>query len=448
MATAQAGKARPKLTAQQWLIVGTATIGFMFAIYMYLMLPLIIGPAAGELLGVAPGSPDVNRWVGRMFAVPALCGGIFGLLGGYLIDRLGRRAVLVGSIALYGLSAFASGFVTSMPWLLVWRCGVFVGVSVEFIAAITWLAELFPDHKQREAVIGYTQTAQSFGGLLVAIVYGMAVTFASQLPSTVGGGHEAWRYTMMTGLIPVILVIIVVRFLPESPVWQQKKRAGTLKRPSVVELFRPAFRRTTICTTIMMACAFGAASGAIQQMPRIIPGLPELEGAVRAAQQQTVSVVSGYQEVGGILGRFLLAFLAVRIVSRRGLLRLFQVPGLILLPLVFVFPATQSLTLAKWGIFLVALTTISQFSFWGNYLPRVYPTYLRGTGEGFAANVGGRMLGNSMALVTTSLVASMPGATPATQLAYAAALVGGTLYTISFVTSFWLPDPQQEALPE
>jgi MFS family permease len=447
MSTAVADRPRTKLTGRQWLICGTAALAFVFAVYMYLMLPLIVGPAAGELLGAAPGSVALNRWVGTMFWIPAVCGGVFGLLGGYLIDRLGRRTVLVGSILLYGLSSFASGFVTSMEWLLVLRCGVFVGVAVEFVAAVTWLAELFPDAKQREAAIGYTQAAQSFGGLMVAAVYGSFVTFAHNLPR-VHGTQEAWRYTMMTGLVPVILILLVLPLLPESPVWQEKKRAGTLKRPNVVELFRPAFRRTTICTTIMMACAFGAASGAIQQMPRIVPGLPELQGVARTTQQQIVSVVSSYQEIGGLVGRFLLAFLASRIISRRSLLWVFQVPGLFLLPLVYVFAATQNLTLVKWGIFVVALTTISQLSFWGNYLPRVYPTYLRGTGEGFAANVGGRMLGNAAALVTTSLVASMPGGSPATQLAYASALVGGTLYVISFVTSCWLPEPQREALPE
>ena len=57
-------------------------------------------------------------------------------------------------------------------------------------------------------------------------------------------------------------------------------------------------------------------------------------------------------------------------------------------------------------------------SFWGNYLPRVYPTHLRGTGESFAANVGGRMIGTFGALVTTSLVSVMPGASPI-KLAYA-----------------------------
>ena len=148
------------------------------------------------------------------------------------------------------------------------------------------------------------------------------------------------------------------------------------------------------------------------------------------------------------MGRLLLAFLAIRILSRRRLLRVFQVPGLILLPLVFLFPAMSGLALLKWGIFAVGLLTIAQFSFWGNYLPRVYPTYLRGTGESFAANVGGRMIGTSAALVTTQLVRFMPGATAPTRLAYACALVGTAVYLIGFIASFWLPEPGRAELPE
>ena len=123
-------------------------------------------------------------------------------------------------------------------------------------------------------------------------------------------------------------------------------------------------------------------------------------------------------------------------------------PGLILLPLVFLFPATNNLALLRWGIFVVGLATIGQFSFWGNYLPRVYPTYLRGTGESFAANVGGRMIGTSAALLTTQLVSSMPGASLPTRLAYASALVGTTAYVIAVVASMWLPEPSREELPD
>jgi hypothetical protein len=99
-------------------------------------------------------------------------------------------------------------------------------------------------------------------------------------------------------------------------------------------------------------------------------------------------------------------------------------------------------------MFLAGLFTVAQFSFWGNYLPRVYPTHLRGTGEGFAANVGGRMMGTGFAFVTTQLTNVMPGATPQTRLAYAAALVGLFVYLMGLFVSRWLPEPKGEELPE
>jgi hypothetical protein len=253
---------------------------------------------------------------------------------------------------------------------------------------------------------------------------------------------------LISGVIPAIPLIIIRPFLPESPAWQQKKAAGTLRRPSLADLFTPALRTTTIVTTIMFACSYGAAFGAIQHMPRIIPGLEEVRDLPRHAQQQLVSAVQTFQEVGGLVGRVLLAVLAVRIASRRALLRVFQVPGLLVLPLVFYFAPVSSLSFAQWGMLLCGLLTVAQFSFWGNYLPRVYPTYLRGTGESVAANIGGRMVGTSAALVTTQLANVMPGTGPASKLAHAAALVGLVVYLAGVVASFWLPEPESKALPE
>jgi hypothetical protein len=86
--------------------------------------------------------------------------------------------------------------------------------------------------------------------------------------------------------------------------------------------------------------------------------------------------VQSFQEFGGLTGRILMAFLAVRILSRQKLLRLFQVPGLVIVAFVFAVAGTGSLTMLELGIFVYGITTIGQFSFWGNYLPRVYPTYL------------------------------------------------------------------------
>jgi hypothetical protein len=287
--------------------------------------------------------------------------------------------------------------------------------------------------------------------------------------------HAGWRYTLMSGLIPAIPLILIRPFLPESPAWAEKKRSGTLKRPSIVELFTtPQLRKTTIVTTIMFACCYGAAFGAIQQIRQIVPGLEvvqeETRGLPPPQQARHISSVAAeytmLQEAGGLTGRFLLALLVVRIASRQRLIRLFQIPGLIITPLVFYFFLTMDNTpffvidlegiyLHKMpftpltiGIFFVGLFTVAQFSFWGNYLPHVYPLHLRGTGESFAANIGGRMIGTMFAAVSVGLSTLMPRDTYPEQLAMAAALVGLTVYTVGVICSFFLPEPKSEALPD
>ena len=447
MADTAAATRPPRLTLLQWTICAMAAIGFAFDTYHLLVLPLIVRPALLEIGKLRPGTPEFNSWVGLLFYVPAVAGGIFGLIGGYLTDRLGRRRVLVWSILLYAFSALGAGYVTSLWMLLLLRSTTFIGVCVEFVAAVAWLAELFPDRDQRERVLGYTQALSSIGGVMVTGAYQFSVMFSQSLPA-IYGSHAPWRYTLISGVIPTIPLIVIRPFLPESPAWQQKKAAGTLKRPSFAELFQPAYRRTTWITALMFACSFGAAFGAIQHTPRIVPGLPEVMHLPRNAQEKIIGAVQQYQETGGLVGRIVLAFLAVRIISRRKLLRVFQVPGLVIVPLVFLYPALHNLEMLKWGIFLAGFLTVAQFSFWGNYLPLVYPTHLRGTGESFAANIGGRMIGTAAALATTQMANVMPGAGANTKLAYSAAAVAFLVYAVGFLASFWLPEPKQDRLPD
>jgi len=502
------------LTLVQWLICAIAAIGFAFDIYELLMLPLIIRPALMELGGIRPGTPEFTTWFSLLFYVPAVAGGVFGLLGGYLTDRLGRRRVLTWSIMLYACSAFAAGFSTSLPMLLVFRCLVFIGVCVEFVAAVAWLAELFPDHRQREGVLGFTQAFSSIGGLMVAFANAIAAAWAVNKPAPLLFGlhlpalqlpaihmpeflsflgqiqneHADWRYTLMSGLIPAIPLLVIRPFLPESPAWQKKRQAGTLRRPSIAELFSPQLRRTTIVTTLMFTCSFAAAFGAIQQMPQIVPGLPDVKDEVAATvaeklpetkkaeltarlaaegksekeiaaalaaetrkiaapiEQGKAAHATKIQEIGGLAGRFALAILVLVVISRRKLLRLFLVPGLIVMPLVFAWAGTTNLHYLEFGMFLAGFLTVAQFSFWGNYLPRVYPLHLRGTGESFAANIGGRMIGTCFAAITQWIAFWLPiEATYATKVAYTAAGVAFTVYLINFIASFWLPEPQVEA---
>src|SRR3954463_3217386 len=179
------------LTLLQWLICAVAALGFAFDSYELLMLPIIVRPALADLLGVARDSLAVNAWVGTMQYVPAVAGGIFGLIGGYLTDLFGRRRVLVWSILLYAISAVFAGMATTVGALLFWRCCTFVGVCVEFVAAVAWLAGAFPDAPQRERVIGFTQAFGSIGGIMVTSAYYLVVTYGASLPA-VHGEHEAW----------------------------------------------------------------------------------------------------------------------------------------------------------------------------------------------------------------------------------------------------------------
>ncbi len=434
-----------RLTPIQWLICAVACLGFAFDLYEIVMLPLIVRPALTSLGDLKPGTPAFNLWVGLLFFIPIATGGIFGLLGGYLTDLLGRRRVLVWSILLYAFSACASSFATSVPVLVVFRCTTMIGVCVEYVAALAWLAELFPHPKQRESVLAYTQAFYTLGGLMVAGAYYLAVTYAERFP-TIRGSHEAWRYTLLSGMIPAIPLVLVRPFLPESPVWREKKSQGTLKRPSIRELFRPALRRTTLIATLLVAFSFALAFGALQHTVRIIPGLAEVRNLAPRQVEQTVSNVQMFQELGGLAGRAIFALLVVRVVTQRLRMRISLVPALIVFSWLFFYAATHSLALLRLGVFLATLLFNALHSFWGNYLPRVYPTHLRCTGESFASSVGGRTIGVSAALLTTQLANVMPGPGAGVRLSYAAGTVALLACVAGLIGSFWLPEPEGEQL--
>src|SRR5256885_6439008 len=87
-----------RMTLVMWLIVIIASIGFLFDTYELLMTPLAGPPAIAELLKVPPGHPAVSEWMGRLLWISALCGGVFGLLGGLLTRRFGRKTGMAAAI--------------------------------------------------------------------------------------------------------------------------------------------------------------------------------------------------------------------------------------------------------------------------------------------------------------------------------------------------------------
>lgn len=528
MSSPAAGPSAGLAPVTRTLVLLVAAIGFLFDTYELLMFPVIGADAIGELVWVDPAleKPDadatpwqsqvgiakgeglrrgaavtsaaVKDWTGRMLWIAALCGGVFGLLGGWLVDRLGRKTVMVGSIIIYSFSPVAAAYSTELWQLILFRCTTFIGVCVEMVAAVTWLAELFAVKRTRELAIGWTLACASLGGIFVTEVYS-AIVEAAKTPGTLPAitfpaGHDpnnlAWRYTLLTGLVPGLLILLLMPFVPESRVWRERKRAGTLRRPSFGELFTPALLRTTLVTALLSACAYAAAFGALQMTPsQIAPGLPDMapktaeiasRGKDLAKLKAAVEKQSGedakagkariaesakelnglrdevkarrgniqrWQELGGLTGRILFALLLTTVPSRL-LLRLFLVPGIVLFPLTYWVLREQDYALFSLAIFACGLLTVAQMSYMSEYLPKVFPVHLRGTGGGFATNVGARMLGTMAATLNTEFLAN--ALTPGNEVpnpvkvATAAGWIGGVAFAVALVLSFLLPPPRTE----
>ena len=131
-------------------------------------------------------------------------------------------------------------------------------------------------------------------------------------------------------------------------------------------------------------------------------------------------------------------------ISKRTLLRIFQIPGLVVIPLTYLFLFREQPELFQYGMAVAGFLTVAQFSYFGEYLPKIFPVHLRGTGGSFATNVGGRMLGTSAAFVTTNILApKLPGST-FEQVATAAAIVGTAVFVLGLALSFLLPEPPVE----
>jgi MFS family permease len=490
----------PTLTTKHWLIIIIASIGFLFDTYELLMTPLVAAPAIAELLKLPPSNPIVTSWVGNLLTIAAVCGGVFGLLGGWLIDKFGRKTIMGASIFLYSAAPFCAAYATSLTTFIIFRSATFIGVCVEFVAAVTWLAEVFQDKKQKEKWLGITQAFASIGGVCVTVMSiwingklkaGGLPSFS--LPTGLDGTVGSWRYLLMTGILPAIPIALLLPFVPESQVWREKKASGALKRPSFGGLFSPELRKVTLVTTILSACAYGIAFGALQvTVARVTPGLPELapqaktmapmiaeakalntqlnalpagdparkdivakikENAIAQAPHKKVvdemsSKVQFRQEMGGLVGRVLLAVLLIVGMSRVAMLKVFQVPALIILPVTYFMLFEKGGEAFLWGYFLCGLVTVAQFSYFGEYLPKIFPLHLRGTGGSFATNVGGRMIGTCMATVNTSwlaplLAGGIQNVRPL-HVAMAAGYIATSMAVIALIVGFLLPEPKGE----
>lgn len=353
----------------QYMALLAAFLGWMFDGLEMGLFPLVARPALLDLMG--PGSTE-GAWMGWItagFLVGAAAGG---LLFGWLGDRVGRVKAMVWSVLTYAIFSGLCGFAQA-PWqLAVLRFLAALGMGGEWSLGVALVMEIWPS-KSRPMLAGLIGAASNVGFLLIALI-GLSI---AQL---IGPGNSSWRMLMFVGATPALLTFFVRIFVPESERWQHAAARAPAAR--IGEIFAPGILKTTLLGTGLGGMALIGTWASIQWVTpwshRMAQGT---EYADTAASYTQISLA-----IGAIVGTLLAAYCAEWFSRRLS----YFVLCLLSLAVCGVLFRTQ--TEFGLGFLLVAglagCVTASFYGWLPLYLPELFPTRIRATGQGFAFNFG------------------------------------------------------------
>lgn len=229
------------------LALVAALLGWMFDGLEMGLFPLVARPALRELLPPGTSESVVGKWFGVItagFLVGAATGGV---LFGWLGDRIGRVRAMTISVFVYagcsGLCAAAQA-----PWqLAVLRFAGALGMGGEWALGVALVVELWPD-RSRGWLAGWIGAFGNLGYAIVGAVAYLLVQVGGALPGhlTSAGlppewaatltANGNWRLLMIVGALPAVLTLFVRLFVPESERWLREKAAGSASKWSERDL--------------------------------------------------------------------------------------------------------------------------------------------------------------------------------------------------------------------
>ncbi len=396
-------------------------LGWMFDGMEMGIFPLVARPALQQmqLLSGVLDESFVQRWMGivtALFLLGAACGGlVFGWIG----DRFGRVKAMTWSILCYSLFTGLCYFATQ-PWQLgAFRFVAALGMGGEWALGVALVMEIWPENK-RPLMAGLIGAAANLGYAVIALI-------AIQFPIT----QNSWRWVMMVGAAPALLTFLIRLFVPESKKWQASVEKGQ-SRP-LREIFAPALRGRTILAIAFASVPLIVTWGIVQWIPL---WADQMTGGKQPAVKAYIQLVSASGAVAGSL----IAPLAGGFFGRRP-----TYCGMCLLSLVvcsFLFNGFNTFTPAF--LVVVGLVGFSTAAFYGwlpLYLPELFPTRVRATGQGLAFNFG---------RILAALGAWKMGAVMAFfDKSYAKAGSAIVLIYIVGMTIIWLaPETKDQPLPD
>lgn len=407
-----------KITRGQWLTLTAAFLGWMFDGMEMGIFPIIGRPALQSLLGSTATEGLVGEWFGFITAVFLVGAALGGVMFGWLGDRIGRVHAMTVSVLVYSLFTGASYFADS-PWhLAILRFLAALGMGGEWALGVALVMESWPGIA-RPVLAGIIGAASNVGFLIIGIV-----TYFYKVDPT------QWRWVMLVGATPAALTFFIRIFVPESERWKSATAVRT-KSP-LAEVFSGRQLRTTLLAIAFGSIALVGTWGSVQWIPSWID-------KIAVDQPSAKSLASILSSAGAVLGSFLGAAIGVRI-GRRAVYFGLCLSSLLVCGYLFramdEFNASMLLVIG-----LAGFTTAAFYGWLPLYLPELFPTRMRATGQGLAFNFG-RIVAAFASLQTGELVKRFDGSIA--QAAAATSLV----YALGLVLIWFAPETRGQPLPE
>ncbi len=482
-----------------------AILGWLFDGFEMGLFPLIGKPALAELVGKTGDPADATKWFAVIIAVFLVGAATGGVLFGWLGDRIGRVRAMSLSIFTYAIFTGLCGFATEAWHIAVLRFIASLGMGGEWSLGVALVNEIWPGKSRAlvagligaAANVGFLMVAfLSMGmiGMIEHIQSGMLAVGLSQKTVEYLLHNSAWRFLMISGAFPAALIFLIRLFVPESSKWEEEKEKGgtshwatqdligvligCLGALVIVYMWSPAgpggwaagavtilglavalvgylypvkryMERSMAAgsmtaagkTQITKMMVFGAALagvallgtwGALQWAPSwAIKMAPDIKYAKEWTQV--------WSSVGAIIGTILAALLCDYF-GRRPVYAFLCAASLG----AAYFLYRDSMVYGSEFLFAVFLAGSVSAAFYGwlpLYLPELFPTSVRATGQGFAFNFG-RIIAAVGGLQMAALMKHFNDSFPA------ACRTMALIYVIGIIVIWFGPETKGKSLPE
>ena len=388
-----------------WKVLILSGFGWMFDAMDILVVASVAAAAARDWAGTAAEAAAARTGIVTLVTSASTAGLFFGaLLSGWLADRIGRKAVFQLTLLLYSVATGLSALAPTPEILAGLRFVAGLGLGGELPVASALVSELAPA-RRRGFLVVLLESFWAYGAVAAALIGFLVV---GQLPVDVG-----WRVALLVGALPAFYVMALRRALPESPrlllsqgkvaeaeaVVREAERlspvdpqappplperihVATIPPPTsfggrLAALFSAGYRNRTVVLWLMWATMNFSYYGIFLWLPSQFTAKGfSLAEALAFNLVIAVAQIPGYFSAAWLVERLgrrwtLAAYLFVCAVGAyffgQVALAASDVPGILFWGSVVAF-----FNLGAWGVVYT-------------YTPELYPTWLRGTGAGWAA---------------------------------------------------------------